>query len=255
MHIQPSDQEETLLRKILNQPIFIQITESEKSLIWQYRYWIKQHAGHGLPFVLLSTQWQITHMSEEMMQLLNKWGDYAATEQLAIPLLGEHFSANDMYVNRIGSEHQKYCKKIRAKACDWLRQRTTAQIELIFLQLVQAFRYEDFDADGPGTIKHLLKEKFDHTGSLSQKVYWAVNLEIKNPVHIFMSKEYEKLFKYLFSGKEFKEQQVVLERQTQFVNVLKTLQMDAKSHDADSKVQTNYVQLNIASRLETLHIN
>lgn len=102
------------------------LSGDEKSLIWQFRYYLGQNKA-ALPKFLQSVSWQSKQEVEEALDLLYKWQPLEPAE--ALELLSPAFKE----------------PKVRAYAISRLQCAENEELLLYLLQLVQSLRYEEPD--------------------------------------------------------------------------------------------------------------
>lgn len=111
------------IKSIVNLPPTHVLSADEKSLIWQFRYYLAQNKA-ALPKFLQSVSWQSKQETEEALELLYKWQPLDPAD--ALELLSPAFME----------------AKIRAYAISRLQCADNEELQLYLLQLVQALRYE-----------------------------------------------------------------------------------------------------------------
>jgi len=112
----------------------------QKAIIWRYRYSLTGNKKALVKF-LQCIEWAKEKEENEGMQLLKKWAEIDIEQ--ALPLLSYHFCANEFYPAQSGSVNSRF-NEIRAVAVKCLEKQTFADLNQIMLQLVQAYRYENF---------------------------------------------------------------------------------------------------------------
>lgn len=123
--------------------------EPEKNMIWKYRYAIKKdlELRKGVVKFVQSVDWERKNTSIEAIKILQEWDiDFES----ALFLLSWKFCANPIYGFGIAKER---CSEIREIAVKCLEKQKTESLQFIMLQLIQAYRYEDFQK---GTLKQFL---------------------------------------------------------------------------------------------------
>jgi len=95
--LKPNLDEIEKINKILFKPIFGQISQEDKNLIWKFRYYLRENKGALLKF-LHCVNWSLEKESKEALSLLDKWAkiDY----EDALHLLSSFFCANETYNKR-----------------------------------------------------------------------------------------------------------------------------------------------------------
>ena len=112
------------IMSIVNLPPTHVLSTDEKSLIWQFRYYLVQNKT-ALPKFLQSVSWQSKQEMEEALDLLYKWQPLDPAD--ALELLSPAFKE----------------PKVRAYAISRLQCADNDELLLYLLQLVQALRYEE----------------------------------------------------------------------------------------------------------------
>lgn len=112
------------IMSIVNLPPTHILSTDEKSLIWQFRYYLVQNKA-ALPKFLQSVSWQSKQEMEEALDLLYKWQPLDPAD--ALELLSPTFKE----------------PKVRAYAISRLQCAENDELLLYLLQLVQALRYEE----------------------------------------------------------------------------------------------------------------
>ena len=122
--IKPTAKLRDLIMKVVNLPPTQVLTSNEKSLIWQFRYYLVQMKA-ALPKFLQSVSWQSKPEAEEALDLLYKWQPLDAAE--ALELLTPTYTE----------------LSVRKYAISRLKCAENDELLLYLLQLVQALRYEE----------------------------------------------------------------------------------------------------------------
>ena len=112
-------------------------------MLWQYRYVLKEKPNALVKF-LQSARLDDDKEQAEALKLLQEWA-YIDLED-ALPLLSIKFAANKIFRRELESDASlaKVYNEIRSKAIKSLENQSTDIIKSIMLQLVQAYRYENF---------------------------------------------------------------------------------------------------------------
>ena len=122
--IKPNAKLRDIIMKVVNLPPTQLLTSNEKSLIWQFRYYLVQEKA-ALPKFLQSVSWQSKQEAEEAIELLYKWQPLDAAE--ALELLTPTYTED----------------RVRRYAISRLKCADNDELLLYLLQLVQALRYEE----------------------------------------------------------------------------------------------------------------
>jgi len=111
------------------------------------------------------------------MELFSKWADIGLED--ALPLLSNRFAANSFYNKELASNLKliPVYTAIRRKAVETLLSQDEEVIELILLQLVQAYRYENFRES---TLEEFFREKMTTSLKMANSYHWLVYLEKEN---------------------------------------------------------------------------
>jgi phosphatidylinositol 3-kinase len=109
------------------------------------------------------------------LKLLNSWTKIDRDE--ALYLLSSNFSANDIYSKIQTKKHIKTLQTIRLYAIKILFADSDKNLELILLQLVQALRYEKYDAEGyDSPLMEYLIERATKNISIATLFYWYIKV-------------------------------------------------------------------------------
>ena len=130
--LKPNARTRDHIMKILSYPPTHMLTGDEKSLIWQFRYYLTQEKK-ALPKFLQSVDWSSKQEAGEALELMYKWQplDPAEALELLTPVFME--------------------PKVRKYAISRLQCTDNEELLLYLLQLVQALRYEEPDFLGTRT--------------------------------------------------------------------------------------------------------
>ncbi len=124
--LKPNAKLRDYIMSVVHLPPTHTLSTDEKSLIWQFRYYLVQNKT-ALPKFLQSVSWQVKQETEEALDLLYKWQPLDPGD--AIELLSPSYRES----------------KVRAYAISRLRCAENEELLLYLLQLVQALRYEEPD--------------------------------------------------------------------------------------------------------------
>ena len=122
----PNPKTKNRLKQIIRYPPTHGLSSDEKSLIWQFRYYLSQEK-EALTKFLQCVDWSNTQESEEALDLLSKWQPLEPAE--ALELLTPKFQ-------------KPVDPKVRKYAIGCLQSADNEELLLYLLQLVQALRYE-----------------------------------------------------------------------------------------------------------------
>ena len=154
--------------------------DSDKSLLWQYRYFLKEKSPKALVKFLQSAKLDDEREQTEALKILNEWDSIQLED--ALPLLSRKFAANKYYNLDVKNDPNlgKVYNQIRSKAIKCLLNENTDTIMSIMLQLVQAFRYEYY---AKSQLKDFLinKGKVFENLKICNTFHWLVHLEQHDP--------------------------------------------------------------------------
>ena len=127
--LKPNARTRDHIMKILSYPPTHMLNTNEKSLIWQFRYYLTQEKK-ALTKFLQSVDWSSKQEAGEALELMYKWQplDPAEALELLTPVFME--------------------QKVRKYAISRLQCADNEELLLYLLQLVQALRYEEPDFSG-----------------------------------------------------------------------------------------------------------
>ena len=132
--LKPDEAEQDEIAEILNRPEFLLMEEKHKSIIWQFRYSLKDN-GSALVKFLQSARLEDEREKEEAMRLFNSWGEISLED--ALPLLSIKFAANSFYREDIDQNKElnlpEVYNNIRTKAVRCLEKQSTKIITSIML--------------------------------------------------------------------------------------------------------------------------
>ncbi|XP_071952733.1 phosphatidylinositol 3-kinase catalytic subunit type 3-like [Antedon mediterranea] len=115
------------LNTIVNYPPNQQITSEEKDLLWKFRFSLSNQK-QALTKFLKSVKWNQAHEEKQAIEFLHKWSPIDVAD--ALELLSPQFKN----------------PTVRRYAVSRLKTATHEELLLYLLQLVQALKYEDFEA-------------------------------------------------------------------------------------------------------------
>ena len=126
LELKPNPETKTRLQAIIQQPPTQSLNTDDKSLIWQFRYYLSLDKG-ALTKFLQCVDWGSNQESEEALDLLAKWQPLEPAA--ALELLTPKFQS-------------PVHPKVRKYAMSRLQCADNEELLLYLLQLVQALRYE-----------------------------------------------------------------------------------------------------------------
>lgn len=93
----PNREEVEKLEKCLKKPNIEEMKEEERTLVWRFRYTLRQKKD-ALTKFLHSVKWSIPKEEEEALVMLEQWAKIDSDD--ALHLLSVAFSANDYYIKK-----------------------------------------------------------------------------------------------------------------------------------------------------------
>lgn len=90
----PNETEIERIWSILRMPDFKDLSSKDKSLIWKYRYYMKQNISEGISKLLLSVPWNKASAAKEALILIEDWG---IPLESALLMISFKFCANIHY--------------------------------------------------------------------------------------------------------------------------------------------------------------
>jgi len=158
----PNKEELKKIEQIINYTILQPLTDSERILLWRYRYFLKGFEKKALVKFLESVQWESAKSKKEALHLLKEW-DPIDPEQCLV-LLSDKFDNTE----------------VRNYAVSMLRARATEEdILRVLLQLVQALRYEKKLAKSP--LAKLLISRAQKSFAIANYLFWYLQVEGQDP--------------------------------------------------------------------------
>lgn len=151
-------QEAELARLIRIHPLY-KLSEEEKSVVWNFRYYLHFSSHHSLPLVVKCVDWMNPKMVEELHRLILQWDIFDPL--LAFELLDANISDS----------------MVRTFAVDCIRQLSDEELVNYMLQLVQALvifePYED-----SALSRFLLERALRNRSQVGNALYWhLISLE------------------------------------------------------------------------------
>ncbi|CEM01653.1 unnamed protein product [Vitrella brassicaformis CCMP3155] len=163
----PSASEMRKLQELIQSPRR-RFTAEEKSLLWQYR-WTLVGQKHALTKFLHAVDWADPNERGHALQMLEKWERPALDD--ALELLSREFAMPALRQYAIGT----------------LEKASESELRLYLLQLVQAIRYEDQNAEAPPLTTFLISRAV-RSKTLSTYLHWYLLCEVDDPEngHLFL---------------------------------------------------------------------
>jgi len=147
-------------------------------MIWRFRYSKPlKNNGKALVKFLQSARLDVEKERQEAMRLFNSWQQMELED--ALPLLSIKFAANPTYSEQVQKDAQlaDVYNEIRAKAVRCLENESTRAIKSIMLQLVQAYRYENFEKS---ELKTFFFNQVFKNLDIANSFHWLVHLDKEN---------------------------------------------------------------------------
>jgi len=217
--LRPDQEKAKIIEEILAKPDFNVMSDRDVAIIWTYRYFL-QNRKDAITKILLSVKWEEEKEEKEALRLLDSWANIDLEQ--SITMLSYLFSA--------GSHYQAKTKRsleatlaIRLKAIAHIETFKDEDLEAILMQLVQAYRYEDYKNS---RLKALLIGRATDCFSLASKLSWLLYVETHNASNGEMIKEYSEFlndFKEAVNSLKNKTIKKGLDAQTELINKLNEL--------------------------------
>lgn len=145
-------QEAELSRLIRIHPLY-KLSEEEKGVVWNFRYYLHFSSNHSLPLVVKCVDWMNPKMVEELHRLILQWDIFDPL--LAFELLDANISDS----------------MVRTFAVDCIRQLSDEELVTYMLQLVQALvifePYED-----SALSRFLIERALRNRSQVGNALYW-----------------------------------------------------------------------------------
>ena len=188
--LKPNNLELEDINKCIKYPEFMKMSDKDQGLLWRFRYSLIEN-GKALPKVLLSADWSKPSDEKEALNLLTQWAEIYIEQ--ALPMLSSLFCANEYY-NK-GNKHYQAFKPIREHAVKSLEKLTDKELIFILLQLVQAYKYEDYE---DSHLKTFLINKAVKNMEVAVYLHWQLNLEKDNPRNETLASTYQGFYNEFF---------------------------------------------------------
>mmetsp|Transcript_24372 Transcript_24372/g.40400 ORF Transcript_24372/g.40400 Transcript_24372/m.40400 type:complete len:859 (+) Transcript_24372:93-2669(+) len=151
-------------------------TLEEKDLLWRFRFSLVDNR-RALTKFLLAVDWTVESEVVQAAELLEQWRQRSPIEVTdALKLLGKHVAFQTSLV--------------RSYAIDTLAAAPDEELRLYLLQLVQAIKYENMNADytssqgnTSASLAHFLIERASKNIQLATYLYWYLKVELQDPTH------------------------------------------------------------------------
>ena len=162
--LKPNAKVRDTIMRIVNLPPTHNLSTDEKSLIWQFRYYLVQNKA-ALSKFLQTVSWQSKQEADEALDLLHKWQPLDSAD--ALELLSSSFTE----------------PRVRVYAISRLQCADNEELLLYLLQLVQALRYEEPEFLSHSEIKEpppslflggTYSEGMGHRGRVHEGFKWSV---------------------------------------------------------------------------------
>ncbi|XP_018496973.1 phosphatidylinositol 4,5-bisphosphate 3-kinase catalytic subunit alpha isoform [Galendromus occidentalis] len=149
------------LHDIINRDPLYELTEQDKELLWEFRYYLRKNIPNSLPKLLDSIMWNQRRRVSEIYRLLKEW-PYVSPE-IALELLD--------------CKYPDYFVRERAVQwlCDILANKVLAQY---LLQLVQVLKFEPYLDNPLGTF---LLERSLLNYNIGHYFFWHLKSEMHDP--------------------------------------------------------------------------
>jgi phosphatidylinositol 3-kinase len=170
--LKPNAEELRKIQKILDYPPLHEISMEDKSLLWNFRYYLRSNKRALIKF-LRCVDWSFAKEMKEATNLIEQWAEISSVDALA--LLSRFF---------------KHIAVVRDYAVSILTKADDDEILDVLLQLVQALRYEvdsgsQINTLSSGIEKSKLAQFLFRRGAtnfvIANKLYWYLRVESEDP--------------------------------------------------------------------------
>lgn len=149
-------------------------TTQEKDLLWRFRFSLVDNR-RALTKFLLAVDWTVESEVVQAAELLEQWRQRSPIEVTdALKLLGKHVAFSTSLV--------------RSYAIDTLAAAPDDELRLYLLQLVQAIKYENMNAetnqvDPSSSLAEFLIDRAANNIQLATYLYWYLKVEMMDPTY------------------------------------------------------------------------
>lgn len=189
--LRPTQEEMQMIEEILAKPDFHMMFQPELSLIWRYRYYLHERRD-ALIKVMLAVKWEIDSNAKEGLSLLHNWAPIELEQ--ALMMLSFLFTMNTFYSEK-SLRTLKYIKAIRSKGIAYLSLMNDEDLDVILMQLVQAYRYENHE---DSELKKFLINRASKSLLIASHLMWYIKVETENPANGSMKYIYENFYNDFF---------------------------------------------------------
>eukprot|EP00029_Vermamoeba_vermiformis_P011609 TRINITY_DN6432_c0_g1_i1.p1 TRINITY_DN6432_c0_g1~~TRINITY_DN6432_c0_g1_i1.p1 ORF type:complete len:720 (+),score=119.90 TRINITY_DN6432_c0_g1_i1:88-2247(+) len=159
--LKPTKDEKAKIDKIIAYPPMKHLSEEEKELIWKFCYYLQNNPRALMKFVK-SVDWNHPKQAKHAMHLLEKWAKPKIDD--ALELLSHRFQQE---------------QALRDIAVRYLEQVPDEELSFYLLSLVQALRYDRYDAQSTenSSLLTFLITRAQNNFKIANDVFWFLDVE------------------------------------------------------------------------------
>ncbi|CAB4375053.1 unnamed protein product [Rhizophagus irregularis] len=193
------------LNGILKYPPTKPLTEKEKDLLWNFRFYLTRDKK-ALTKFLKCVAWSDSTEAKQAVELLPKWVDIDLDD--ALELLGANFKD----------------RSVRGYAVSQLKKADDDELLLYLLQLVQALKFENIsDKSSSSSLAEFLIERAIKNPILGNNFHWYLMVECEDG-NKTVSKMYGKVdYRFMTEMTKIDQRREILRRQGELVQNLSSL--------------------------------
>jgi phosphatidylinositol 3-kinase len=220
--LKPDREQRDLLAAIIASPSHHPTTQ-EKDLLWRFRFSLVDNR-RALTKFLLAVDWTVESEVVQAAELLEQWRQRSPIEVTdALKLLGKHVAFSTSLV--------------RSYAIDTLAAAPDEELRLYLLQLVQAIKYENMNAEtnqvvASSSLAQFLIDRAANNIQLATYLYWYLKVEILDPAYGPMYQEVFESLKARLS--EVEEPPEMVETTKGFMKLVASTIVGASRRETDA---------------------
>jgi phosphatidylinositol 3-kinase len=159
--LKPTKDEKEKIDKIIAYPPMKHLTEEEKELIWKFCYYLQNNPRALMKFVK-SVDWNHPKQAKHAMALLEKWAKPKIDD--ALEILSHRFQQE---------------QALRDLAVRYLEQVPDEELSYYLLSLVQALRYDRYDAQSTenSSLLNFLIKRAQSNFKIANDLFWFLDVE------------------------------------------------------------------------------
>ncbi|CAB5209963.1 unnamed protein product [Rhizophagus irregularis] len=199
------------LNGILKYPPTKPLTEKEKDLLWNFRFYLTRDKK-ALTKFLKCVAWSDSTEAKQAVELLPKWVDIDLDD--ALELLGANFKD----------------RSVRGYAVSQLKKADDDELLLYLLQLVQALKFENIsDKSSSSSLAEFLIERAIKNPILGNNFHWYLMVECEDG-NKTVSKMYGKVdYRFMTEMTKIDQRREILRRQGELVQNLSSLSKEIRN--------------------------